>query len=128
MKSPDSAVRRRVNQWTVTKTKHPIGGGLNVWVFDEHSQPLLCVDVREQFASFPCGSSTAGYCWKQLSYLVTINETEYFVVHAWWGERIVIDLDHLVVVNALLFLKQANACLSELDFRSAAATVPAGLV
>ena len=27
-----------------------------------------------------------------------------------------------------LVLKQANACLSELDFRSAAATMPAGLV
>ncbi len=47
--------------------------------------------------------STAGRIWGGMSYLISIKALDYFVVRAWWGERIVIDLDHLRVTEVSEF-------------------------
>ncbi len=39
----------------------------------------------------------------RMSYLISIKALDYFVVRAWWGERIVIDLDHLRVTEVSEF-------------------------
>src|SRR6516164_8907073 len=95
MQADDFAAQRSRDGWRMARV--PEGGNDQLHLLDEQGAKLRSIDLASALPDYSRFAhwTTAGMDWSQQMLAYSTSGQRHFVVRAWWGARLVIDLEQL---------------------------------